>query len=152
MGFFVAPADAQQGEAYRIIFIHVPAAWMSVLIYLLLAVCAGVGLVFNARLPAMMARALASTGAMFAFLALWTGSLWAKPIWGTWWVWDARLFSELILLFLFLGFIALQAAIDDPPLATRPGRGWRWRESSISRSMFSRCSGGQPCIRARRSA
>ena len=121
VGLFVAPTDAQQGEAYRIIFIHVPAAWMSMLIYLLLAVCAGVGLVFNARLAAMMALALAPTGAMFTFLALWTGCLWAKPIWGAWWVWDMRLLSELILLSLYLGFIALQAAIDDPPLADKAG-------------------------------
>ena len=121
LGFFVAPTNAQQGEAYRIIFIHVPAAWMSMLIYLLLVVCASVGLVFNARLATMMAHALAPTGAMFAFLTLWTGCLWVKPIWDAWWVWDMRLFSELILLFLYLGFIALQAAIDDPPLADRAG-------------------------------
>ena len=121
LGFFVAPADARQGEAYRIIFLHVPAAWMSMLIYLMLAVCAGVGLMSNARLPAMMAHALAPTGALFAFLALWTGCLWAKPIWGTWWVWDTRQFSQLILLFLYIGFIALQAAIDDPALADKAG-------------------------------
>lgn len=121
LGLFVAPTDAQQGEVYRIVFIHAPAAWMSMLIYLLLAVCSGVGLIFNARLGAMMAHALAPTGAMFAFLSLWTGCLWAKPIWGTWWVWDMRLLSELILLFLYLGFIALHAAIDDPPLAYKAG-------------------------------
>lgn len=116
---FVAQSDAQQGEVYRIIFIHIPAAWMSVLTYLLLALCAGSGLVFNARLPAMMAQALAPTGAMFAFLALWSGCLWAKPIWGTWWVWDMRLISELILMSLYLGFIALRAAIDDALLADK---------------------------------
>lgn len=121
LGFFVAPADAQQGEAYRIIFIHVPAAWMSMLIYLLLALCAGAGLVFNQRLPPMAAQALAPTGAMFAFLALWSGSLWAKPIWGAWWVWDTRLISEFVLLFLYSGFIALHAAIDDVPMADKFG-------------------------------
>ncbi len=121
VGFFVAPADAQQGDAYRIMFIHVPAAWMSMLIYLLLALCVGVGLAFNARLPPMAAQALAPTGAMFAFLALWSGSLWAKPIWGAWWVWDTRLISEFILLFLYSGFIALQAAIDDEHLADKVG-------------------------------
>ena len=121
VGLFVAPTDAQLGEAYRIIFIHVPAAWMSVLTYLLLALCAGSGLVFNARLPAMMARALAPTGTMFAFLALWSGCLWAKPIWGTWWIWDLRLISELVLMSFYLGFIALQAAIDDAPLADKAG-------------------------------
>jgi heme exporter protein C len=121
IGFFVAPTDAQQGEAYRIIFIHVPAAWMSMFIYLVMAMWAGVGLVFNTRLSAMMASALAPTGAMFTFLALWTGALWGKPTWGAWWVWDARLTSELILLFLYIGFMALQAAIDDPRRADRAG-------------------------------
>ena len=121
IGFFVAPTDCQQGEAYRIIFIHVPAAWMSMFIYLVMAFWAALGLVFNTRLSSMMAQALAPTGALFTFLALWTGALWGKPIWGTWWVWDARLTSELILLFLYLGFMALQAAIDDPRRADRAG-------------------------------
>jgi heme exporter protein C len=121
VGFFVAPTDAQQGEAYRIIFIHVPAAWMSMFIYLVMAFWAAMGLAFNTRLSAMMARALAPTGALFTFIALWTGSLWGKPTWGTYWVWDARLTSELVLLFLYLGFLALQAAIDDPRRADRAG-------------------------------
>ena len=120
-GFFVAPTDAQQGEAYRIIFVHVPASWLSMFIYLVMAGWAGFGLAFNTRLSSMMASALAPTGAMFAFLSLWTGALWGKPMWGTWWVWDARLTSELILLFLYLGFIALQAAIDDPRRADKAG-------------------------------
>jgi heme exporter protein C len=119
LGFFVAPTDYQQGEAYRIMFIHVPAAWMSMFVYLIMAGYAGLGLVFNTRLSSMMATALAPTGAMFTFIALWTGALWGKPMWGTWWVWDARLTSELILLFLYLGFISLQAAIDDPRRASR---------------------------------
>src|SRR5262249_25551065 len=113
IGFFVAPTDATQGDSYRIIFIHVPAAWMSMVLYLAMAFWAAVGWMFNARMASMLARALAPTGALFAFLALWTGSFWGKPTWGTWWVWDARLTSELILLFLYLGFIALQSAIDD---------------------------------------
>src|SRR5512135_2425166 len=121
IGFFMAPTDAQQGEAYRIIFIHVPAAWMSMFIYVVMAMWAGLGLVLNTRLSSMMATALAPTGAMFAFLSLWTGSLWGKPMWGTWWVWDARLTSELILFFLYLGFIALQAAIDDARRADKAG-------------------------------
>ena len=121
IGFFVAPTDAQQGESYRIIFIHVPAAWMSMFLYLVMAFWAGVGLAFNTRLSGMMASAIAPTGALFTFLALWTGSLWGKPTWGTWWVWDARLTSELILLFLYFGFMALQAAIDDPRRADRAG-------------------------------
>ena len=113
VGFFVAPVDATQGNSYRIIFIHVPAAWISMVIYLAMAFWAAVGWMFNARMASMLARALAPTGAMFTFLALWTGSFWGKPTWGTWWVWDARLTSYLILLFLYLGYIALVTAIDD---------------------------------------
>ena len=89
ISFFVAPTDAQQGEGYRIIFVHVPASWMSMFIYLVMAFWAGLGLAFNFRLSGMMATALAPTGALFAFLSLWTGALWGKPMWGTWWVWDA---------------------------------------------------------------
>lgn len=121
MGFFVAPTDATQGEVYRIIFIHVPAAWMSMLLYLVMAFWAAVGWAFNARLASMVARAIAPTGALFTFLALWTGALWGKPTWGTYWVWDARLTSELILLFLYLGFIALTEAIDDVRRADQAG-------------------------------
>jgi heme exporter protein C len=121
IGFLVAPIDAQQGEGYRIIFLHVPASWLSMFIYLVMAFWAGLGLAFNFRLSGMMATALAPTGALFAFLSLWTGALWGKPMWGTWWVWDARLTSELILLFLYVGFIALQSAIDDPRRADRAG-------------------------------
>jgi len=114
MSFFVAPTDYKQGEGYRIIFVHVPASWMSMFIYVVMACWAALGLVFNTRLSAMMAQALAPTGAMFAFLSLWTGSFWGKPMWGTWWVWDARITSELILLFLYLGYMALRSSIDDP--------------------------------------
>jgi heme exporter protein C len=121
MGFFVAPTDQTQGDAYRIIFLHVPAAWMSMFIYLLMAFWAALGLALNTRLSSMMASALAPTGAMFTFLALWTGALWGKPTWGTWWVWDARLTSELILLFLYIGFMSLQASIDDPRRADKAG-------------------------------
>lgn len=119
IGFFVAPTDAQQGEVYRIIFIHVPAAWMSMFIYVVMAGWAAIGLAFNTRLSYMMANALAPTGALFTFIALWTGSLWGRPTWGTYWVWDARLTSELVLLFLYLGFMALQAAIDERRRADR---------------------------------
>ncbi|OEZ61770.1 heme exporter protein C [Duganella sp. HH105] len=121
IGLFAAPTDFQQGDAYRIIFVHVPAAWLSMLIYLAMAFWAAVGLVLNTRLSSMMASALAPTGALFTFLALWTGALWGKPTWGAWWVWDARLTSELILLFLYIGFMALQAAISDPRRADRAG-------------------------------
>jgi heme exporter protein C len=121
VGFFVAPTDRQQGDAYRIIFVHVPAAWLSMWIYVVMAFWAAIGLIFNTRLSSMMASALAPTGAMFTFLALWTGALWGKPTWGAWWVWDARLTSELILLFLYVGFMALQASIDEPRRADKAG-------------------------------
>jgi len=121
LSFFVAPTDYKQGEGYRIIFVHVPAAWMSMFIYLVMAGWSALGLVFNTRLSAMMTSALAPTGAMFTFAALWTGAFWGKPMWGAWWVWDARLTSELILLFLYIGFIALQSSIDDTRRADRAG-------------------------------
>ncbi len=121
VGFFVAPTDATQGESYRVIFIHVPAAWMSMVLYLVMAFWAAIGWAFNARLASMVARAIAPTGAMFTFLALWTGAFWGKPTWGAWWVWDARLTSELILLFLYLGFLALVNAIDDTRRADQAG-------------------------------
>jgi len=119
IGFFVAPTDYQQGEAYRIIFIHVPAAWMAMFTYVVMAGWCAASLIWNTRLSAMMAQALAPTGAMFAFVSLWTGAFWGRPTWGTYWVWDARLTSTLILLFLYLGYIALRAAIDDPRRADR---------------------------------
>ena len=121
IGMLVAPTDFQQGEGYRIIFIHVPASWLSMFIYLVMAFWAAIGLAFNTRLSGMMAQALAPTGALMAFLSLWTGALWGKPMWGAWWVWDARLTSELILFFLYLGYIALTSAIDDPRRADKAG-------------------------------
>ena len=121
VAFFVAPTDHQQGEAYRIIFIHVPAAWMSMFLYVVMAGWAGVGLALNTRLSGMMASAIAPTGAMFTFVALWSGALWGRPTWGAYWVWDARLTSELVLLFLYLGFIALKGAIPDPTRSDRAG-------------------------------
>jgi len=121
VGFFVAPTDFQQGEAYRIIFIHVPAAWMGMFLYVLMAIYAGVGWAFNARLASMMATAISPTGAIFTFISLVTGSLWGRPAWGVWWVWDARLTSTLILMFLYIGFISLQSSIDDPRRADRAG-------------------------------
>ena len=118
-GLVIAPADALQGNVYRIMFVHVPAAWMSMFIYLVMAGYCALDLTLNARLSAMMAQALAPTGALFTFIALVTGSLWGKPAWGTWWVWDARLTSELILLFLYAGFMTLHAAIDSKRRADR---------------------------------
>jgi len=120
-GLFVAPPDYQQGESVRIMFVHVPAAWMSMFIYMVMATAGAIGLIWNMRLADMAVTAAAPIGASFTFLALVTGSLWGKPMWGTWWAWDARLTSELILLFLYLGFMALQAAIDDPRRASRAG-------------------------------
>ena len=119
LGFFVAPTDFQQGESYRIIFVHVPAAWMSMFLYVVMAIWAGIGLGLNARLSFMMAQAIAPTGAMFTFLALLTGAMWGKPTWGAWWVWDARLTSELILLFQYAGVMLLRTSIDDMRRADR---------------------------------
>jgi heme exporter protein C len=122
-GFFETPdrlgGTNPQKEYYRIIFIHVPAAWMSMWIYLVLAAYSAIGLVFNTRLSFMMANAAAPTGAIFAFLALWTGAFWGRTSWGTWWDWDPRLTSELILFFLYIGYMALHSAIDDPRRADR---------------------------------
>ena len=119
IGLFIAPTDFQQGESYRIIFIHVPASWMSMVIFVAMAFWSAIGLAFNARLAFMLARALAPTGALMCFLALWTGALWGKPTWGAWWVWDARLTSELILLFLYIGYLALHSTIQDTRRADR---------------------------------
>jgi heme exporter protein C len=119
IGLGIAPTDFQQGEAYRIIFIHVPAAWLSMFLYLVMASWGALALGFNTRLSAMMAQSIAPTGALMTFIALWTGSLWGRPTWGTYWAWDARMTSELILLFLYLGIIALRNAIDDPRRADR---------------------------------
>ena len=120
-GLVKAPPDYQQGESYRIIFVHVPAAWMSMFIYMVMAISGAIGLIWRIKLSDIVASASAPIGAAFTFLALATGSLWGKPMWGAWWVWDARLTSELILLFLYLGFIALQASIEDPRNAARAG-------------------------------
>jgi len=118
-GLYLAPADYQQGESYRIIFIHVPAAWMSLFIYVAMAFCGVVIIVWRMKLAEIVLISSAPIGASFTFLALATGSLWGKPMWGTWWVWDARLTSELILLFLYLGVIGLHNAIEDKRVASR---------------------------------
>jgi heme exporter protein C len=119
IGLVAAPTDFQQGDAYRIIFIHVPAAWMSMFLYVVMACWSALALGFNTRLSAMMAQSIAPTGAVMTFVALWTGAFWGRPTWGTYWAWDARMTSELILLFLYLGIIALRNAIDDPRRADR---------------------------------
>lgn len=120
-GLILAPADYQQGESFRIIYVHVPSAWMSLFIYIVMASAGAMGLIWHVKLGDMIARACAPLGAWFTALALFTGSLWGKPMWGTYWVWDARLTSELILLFLYLGYIALQGAIEDRRIAARAG-------------------------------
>ncbi len=121
VGFIVAPTDAVQGDAYRILFIHVPAAWLSMVCYLAIAFWAVIGWVLKARMASRLARALAPSGALYTAMALWTGALWGQPTWGTWWVWDARLTSELILLLLYLGYIALVESIDDDRRAAQAG-------------------------------
>jgi heme exporter protein C len=111
---FVVPADYQQGESYRIMFIHVPAASLSMATYAFMAITGAIGLIWNIKLAFVVSKSAASIGAVFAFLALFTGSLWGKPMWGSWWVWDARLTSELILLFLFFAVMSLNSAFDNP--------------------------------------
>ena len=118
-GLVKAPPDYQQGDSYRIMFIHVPAAWMSLFIYIVMAATGAIGLVWRIKLAEVISISSATVGASFTFLALVTGSIWGKPMWGTWWVWDARLTSELILLFLYMGVIALHSAIDDKRTAAR---------------------------------
>ncbi|TAK55511.1 MAG: heme ABC transporter permease [Gammaproteobacteria bacterium] len=118
-GLVFAPADFQQGDGFRILYVHAPSAWLSMFIYAMMAIAAGIGLIWRMKLAHAVAIAAAPIGAWFTFLALATGSLWGKPMWGTWWVWDARLTSELILLFLYLGFLALHASIDDTQRADR---------------------------------
>jgi len=113
VGLILAPTDAVQRESYRILYIHVPAAWMAMLIYLVMAFWAVWGWMLNARMASIYARALAPTGALMTLLSLVTGSLWGLPTWGTWWVWDARLTTQFILLLLYLGYIGLTASIDD---------------------------------------
>jgi heme exporter protein C len=118
-GLVVAPRDYQQGDAYRIIFVHVPCAWMSLFAYIFLAVNAFIALVWRIKLSEVLAMASAPIGAAFTFITLVSGSLWGKPMWGTYWTWDARLTSELVLLFLYLGVIGLHHAIEDRRQAAR---------------------------------
>ncbi|PJC88241.1 heme ABC transporter permease [Vibrio sp. HA2012] len=118
-GLVYAPADYQQGNSFRIIYVHVPSAIWSMGVYFFMAVAAFVGLVWQVRLASMAASAMAPVGAVFTFIALATGSIWGKPMWGAWWVWDARLTSELILLFLYLGVIALYHSFDDDKKAAK---------------------------------
>lgn len=118
-GLIKAPTDYEQGDSYRIIYIHVPAAWMSMFVYFVMALSSAVFLVWRLKIADVVAVASAPIGASFTLIALITGSIWGKPTWGTWWVWDARLTSELILLFLYLGYLALRGAIDQRTTAAR---------------------------------
>jgi len=119
LGLVVAPADYEQGDSYRIIFIHVPAAWMSMFVYMVMATSSAVFLIWRLKIADIVAIASAPIGAAFTAIALITGSFWGKPMWGTWWIWDARLTSELLLLFLYLGYMALRGALDSPQSASR---------------------------------
>ena len=116
---FVVPPDYQQGDSFRILYIHVPAAWMSLFVYALMAFYAVLALVWRIKLCEVLAMACAPIGALFTAVTLATGSIWGKPMWGTWWDWDPRLTSELVLLFLYLGVIGLNAAIEDRRAAAR---------------------------------
>jgi len=119
LGLAVVPADYRQGDAYRIIFIHVPASWMALMIYVIMAVASAAGFIWRHPLADLAAKSSAPIGACFTFISLVTGALWGEPMWGTWWVWDARVTSMLVLLFLYLGYIALHSAYDDPTKGAR---------------------------------
>ncbi|NND64349.1 MAG: heme ABC transporter permease [Gammaproteobacteria bacterium] len=113
LALFLSPPDYQMGDAVRMMYVHVPAAWLSLFLYVLMAGAAAIGLIWRMKVAHAVAAAAAPVGAMFTFLALVTGSIWGKPMWGTWWVWDARLTSELILLFLYLGVMLLRGALPN---------------------------------------
>ena len=119
LGLGVVPADSLQGDAYRIIFVHVPASWMALMIYVIMALASAAGFIWRHPLADLVAKSSAPIGACFTLISLVTGSLWGEPIWGTWWVWDARITSMLVLLFLYLGYIALNNAYDDPTKGAR---------------------------------
>ena len=118
-GLFVVPPDYQQLDAFRIIFVHVPAASLSLLVYSMMAIAAGIGLIWRMKLAHAVAAACVLPGAVFTVLALATGAIWGKPMWGAWWAWDPRLTTELILLFMYLGYMALRASFDDIGRADR---------------------------------
>ncbi|HIM57855.1 MAG TPA: heme ABC transporter permease [Gammaproteobacteria bacterium] len=118
-GLIVSPPDYQQGDSVRIMYVHVPAAWMSLFIYVVMAISGAIGLIWQIKLANVVASVSAPIGVAFTFLALVTGAVWGKPMWGTWWVWDARLTSELILLFLYLAYMSLNNAFDNPKTASK---------------------------------
>src|SRR6476619_5952704 len=119
LALVTAPPDYQQGETVRIMYVHVPAAWMALFVYSVMALASAIALIFRHPLADVAAKTAAPIGAVFCFLSLATGSLWGKPMWGAWWVWDARLTSMFVLFLLYLGYIAVWHAIDDPTRAAR---------------------------------
>jgi len=150
LALFVAPPDYQQGETVRIMFIHVPAAWMAVAAYTFIAGASAVALIWRHPLADVAAKSAAPVGACFTFLALITGSLWGKPMWGTWWVWDARLTSVLVLFLIYLGYMAVWHAIEEPQRAGR--RGVAPRRPAVSQGSEAAGSTGSPAARITRSA
>ncbi|MDE2461977.1 MAG: heme ABC transporter permease CcmC, partial [Gammaproteobacteria bacterium] len=118
-GLWLAPPDYQQGDGFRIIYVHVPSAWMSLFIYVVMALAAAIGLIWRMKLAHAVSAAAAPLGAAFTFLALVTGSLWGRPMWGAWWVWDARLTSVLVLFLFYVAYLALRASIDDEAKGAR---------------------------------
>jgi len=149
-GLFYAPADEEMNDGFRIIYVHVPAAFISMSAYMVMAIGAGIGLIWRMKLAHAVAAGAAPLGAWFTFLALITGSIWGRPMWGTWWEWgDPRLTSELLLLFLYFGYMALRAAIDDTAKADKASAVLAWSVPSISRSSTFRSSGGPRCTRDR---
>ena len=147
---FTAPEDFQQGITVRIMYIHVPFAWLAMLCYALMALSALGTLVWRHPLADVAQKAAAPIGAVFTALALATGSIWGKPMWGTWWVWDARMTSVFVLFLMYLGILALTRAIDDPARSARAAAIIAWSVSSISRSSSSRSTGGTRCTSRRR--
>ena len=149
LAFFVAPPDYQQGETVRIMFIHVPSAWLGMFGYMLIAASALGTLIWRHPLADVSAKTAAPIGATFTFIALVTGSLWGKPMWGTYWVWDARLTSVLVLFLLYLGLIALWNTIEEPGRAGRAAAILPWSGPSMCRSSITRSSGGTRCTSRR---
>ena len=143
-GFVFAPPDYQQGESVRIIYIHVPAAWMAMFVYTCVAAASASALIWRHPLGDLIARAASPLGAGFAFIALVSGSLWGKPMWGTYWVWDARLTSMLILFFLYLGHMALAERLRRRQRGNKAAPSWLSSASSMCRSSNSRSIGGNP--------
>ena len=153
LAFFVAPADYQQGETVRIMYVHVPAAWLGLFFYVAMAASALGTLVWRHPLAEVSQRAAAPIGAAFTLVCLVTGSLWGKPMWGTYWVWDARLTSMLVLFLIYCGILALWHAIEEPgPGRPARSRSSPWSGRSTSRSSSSPSTGGTPCISPPRSS